>query len=319
MLALLATLSRGSALPLPPKSSPFLSCGFVDISHWGPLAPEFTEERALDFDIVSVDEHHLHSSQLSRMRRPTSLVHRRCLAYAVVATGLSETGTSGGDTFFPKSHISLLPLGEPRKELHHHDLDLAMCQLRPRGDDNYYTQTYSETVGGPKGDLPHLATLAGGIQGSQMPFSLMSEFNMTPEKRHITGFLSKASASVATASEGKASCRSGRLLDDISLRALRQIQARLLVRPSRGAGPIPKRRLTQGCVRIHAKLLEQPKHRPRMSARGPIATLVAGPERTSLAKSPCRWTSTDDLDELTKELTGFGASKILLGATADSV
>ena len=86
------------------------------------------------------------------------------------------------------------------------------------------------------------------------------------------------------------------------------------------AGPVLKRRLTVAWVRIRAKLLEQPKHRLWMSVRGPIATLIAGLERISFTtKSPCRWTSTDDLGELTHEFTGIGASIFFLGSITDAV
>ena len=149
------------------------------------------------------------------MRSFTSLVQRRCLVSAVVDTGRSETGTSGGATYFPKSHISLLPFGEPRKELHQHDLDLAMCQLRFRGFDNNYTRSRLETEGGPKGDFPRPATLAGGIPDSHKPFVLIGEFNVTPVVMQTTRFLSKANTPVVVAAEGQASYRSGRLLDDM--------------------------------------------------------------------------------------------------------
>ena len=116
---------------------------------------------------------------------------------------------------FPKNHISLLPHGEPRKELHQHGLDFAMCQLRLRGVDINYIQTYRETAVGPKGNLQRLATLAGKILGSRLPFIMVGDFNMTPEELQTTSFLGKVKASIVVASEGQASCRSGRLLDYI--------------------------------------------------------------------------------------------------------
>ena len=93
---------------------------------------------------------------------------------------------------------------------------------------------------------------------------MVGDFNMTPEELQTTSFLGKVKASIVVASEGQASCRSGRLLDYIVasnvlvpalaqvkftpapwkthdmitfkiLRAPREIQARFLVRPTRFA------------------------------------------------------------------------------------
>ncbi len=176
---------------------------------------EFTKERALDFDIFAVAEHHQPGSQPSRMRQSTPPVHRRRQASVAIATGRSETGTSGGVGIFPKNHISLQPYGEPRKELHQHCLDLAMCQLRPRGDDINYIQTYSETAVEPEGNHQRYATLAGETLCSRMPFVLVGDFNVTPEPMQTASFFCKMKASCVVTSEGQASCRSGRLLDDI--------------------------------------------------------------------------------------------------------
>ena len=95
-----------------------------------------------------------------------------------------------------------------------------------------------------------------------MPFALVGDLNVTPKQLQTTSFLCKVKASIVGTAEVHASCRSGRLLDDIVasseimsalaqvrftpapwktydvvtfkiLRAPRQIQGRICVRPSR--------------------------------------------------------------------------------------
>ena len=191
---------------------------FSNISTWGPRAERFLDQfRGSRYHVVGLLETHLDARAYSNLAGRFAAWGRRPFAAHAVATGRSESGTSGGALLCPSLALQLSDSNDVQEgSWKVKGKDWHMIGVRARHCTYLVVIAYLDhTIGINGANIVKLQQIQRALLHFKLPFFIFADWNCVPQTLADSGFLEVIGAEIKVAPGITETCVSGNIIDYI--------------------------------------------------------------------------------------------------------